>query len=88
VVFSFGLLKIWADMGMFALDRQVFADTWWAKAQNLAAEVVRSRWFEFTAGFVILLRLGLYKWEQTQCQPPVSSTPLLESNSWCIFSRG
>lgn len=46
-------------MGMFALDRQVFADTWWAKAQNLAAEVVRSRWFEFTAGFVILLRLGL-----------------------------
>eukprot|EP00434_Breviolum_minutum_P030874 symbB.v1.2.027304.t1/scaffold2790.1/size70228/9 len=38
---------------------QVFADTWWAKAQNLAAEVVRSRWFEFTAGFVILLRLGL-----------------------------
>ena len=37
---------------------QVFADTWWAKAQNLAAEVVRSRWFEFTAGFVILLHLG------------------------------
>lgn len=28
------------------------------------------------------------KWEQTQCQPPVSSTPLLESNSWCIFLRG
>lgn len=27
------------------------------------------------------------KWEQIQCQPPVSSTPLLESNSWCIFLR-
>ena len=30
-------------------------DTWWARAQSIAGEIVRSRWFEFTAGFVILL---------------------------------
>jgi len=32
-------------------------DTYWARAQSIAGEIVRSRWFEFTAGFVILLNL-------------------------------
>lgn len=32
-------------------------DTWWACAQSIAGEIVSSRWFEFTAGFVILLNL-------------------------------
>ena len=35
-------------------------DTWWARAQSIAGEIVRSRWFEFTAGFVILLSLDWY----------------------------
>ena len=33
-------------------------NTWLSWAQNGAQQIVRSRWFEFTAGFVILLRPG------------------------------
>ena len=34
-------------------------DTWLAWLRNKAAQLVRSRWFEFAAGFVIAMRNGL-----------------------------